>query len=248
MHERHRRVRGPRSAVAGDIAGDDPHQCAPVSRGQQGDVIGFESLVGRLDHLVPRGQVHPQLNAMEQPPGHDERLGWRLNVENALAGRHPLRGAVPDDTTATVRVLVLKGAVDHVGDRLESPVGVPRRALRLPRRVLDLPHLVHVDERIEVRQIDAGESAAHGEALPLQATRRTRHGAHRTLHDLRPVWRRNGGERGQVSDGHSGHRNLRSLLANRRRGSRSPVCRIREAQWRWRSQSDGTRPAGPGVG
>ena len=66
------------------------------------------------------------------------------------AGRHPLGVAVGDQAAAAVGVLVLERAVDHVGDGLEAAVRVPRRALRLARRVLHLAHLVHVDERVEV--------------------------------------------------------------------------------------------------
>ena len=43
---------------------------------------------------------------------------------------------------------------------------VPGGALRLARRVLDLAHLVEVDERIEVGQGDAGEGAANRKPSP----------------------------------------------------------------------------------
>ena len=64
---------------------------------------------------------------------------------------------------------VLEDAVDHVGDGLEAAMRMPRRALRLARRVLHLAHLVEVDERVEVGQVDAGERAADREALALEA-------------------------------------------------------------------------------
>ena len=60
-------------------------------------------------------------------------------------------------------------AVDHVGDGLEAAVRVPRRALGLAGGVLDLAHLIHVDERVELIELDAGEGAADGEALALEA-------------------------------------------------------------------------------
>ena len=75
-------------------------------------------------------------------------------------------------------------AVDHVGDGLEAAVRVPRRALGLARRVLDLAHLVQVDERVEVGQVDAGEGAADREALALEAARRGGHRAHRAVHGV----------------------------------------------------------------
>jgi hypothetical protein len=67
---------------------------------------------------------------------------------------------------------VVEDAVDDVGDRLEPAVRVPRRALGLAGRVVDLAHLVEVDERVELGHRHAGERAAHREALALEATGR----------------------------------------------------------------------------
>jgi hypothetical protein len=82
---------------------------------------------------------------------------------------HPLRVAVGDQATAAVGVLVAEDPVDHVGDGLEAAVGVPGGALGLAGGVVDLAHLVHVHERVEVAQVHAGEGAADGEALAFQA-------------------------------------------------------------------------------
>ena len=46
---------------------------------------------------------------------------------------------------------------------------MPRRALRLSRGILDLPHLVEVDERIEIRQVDASKGSPDGETLAFEA-------------------------------------------------------------------------------
>ena len=46
-------------------------------------------------------------------------------MENTRACGHVLGGTVFDDATTTVVVLVLKGAIDHVGERLKATVGVP---------------------------------------------------------------------------------------------------------------------------
>src|SRR5262245_27678290 len=73
-----------------------------------------------------------------KPAGLHQPLGRRLDVQDPRAGRHPLGVAVGDRAAAAVGVLVLEDAVDHVGDRLEAAVRVPRRALGLPRRVLHL--------------------------------------------------------------------------------------------------------------
>src|SRR5882757_3082350 len=67
---------------------------------------------------------------------------------------------------------MLEGAVDDVCDRLEAAVRVPGGALGLARRVLDLAHLIHVDERVQLGHRDAGKRAANREALTLVAGRR----------------------------------------------------------------------------
>ena len=156
-----------RALVAGHVAGDQSQQRTTVSRGQQRDRVALQALVAGGDHLVLARKVHPQLDAVEEPAADDQLLGRRLDVEDAAAGRHPLGGAVADDTAAAVGVLVLEGAVDHVGDGLEAPVGVPVGAPRLARRVVDLAHLVHVDEGVEVGHVHAGEGPADREALAL---------------------------------------------------------------------------------
>ena len=88
---------------------------------------------------------------------------WRIPARG-----HPLRVAVGDDAAAAVRVGVLERPVEHVGHGLEPTMRMPRRALRLTRRVLHLAHLVEVDERVEVGQVDARERATDREALALE--------------------------------------------------------------------------------
>jgi hypothetical protein len=77
--------------------------------------------------------------------------------------------AVGDDATAAVGVLVEEHAVDHVGDRLEATVRVPVGAARFVRPVVDLTHLVHVDERVEIGEGHTGKGAPHGETLTLES-------------------------------------------------------------------------------
>ena len=109
---------------------------------------------------------------MEQAAAHHEFLRRGLNVQDAASRGHPLGVAVGDQATAAIGVLVAERAVDEVCDGLEATVRVPRGALRLARRVLDLAHLVHVDERVEVLQAHPRERAADREALALEARRR----------------------------------------------------------------------------
>src|SRR6185295_10879809 len=64
-----------------------------------------------------------------------------------------------------------EAAVDHVGDGLESAVRMPVGAPRFTRLVLDLAHLVHVHERVEVGGAHSGERAHDGKALALVSVR-----------------------------------------------------------------------------
>ena len=154
-----------------DRAGDDPDQRPRVGRGEQRDLAGADVLVGGSFSLSSRGRFTQSWMPWKRPPFWTSHSGRGLDVEDAAPGGHPLGVAVGDRAAAAVGVLVVEDAVDDVGDGLEAAVRVPRRALGLARRVLHLAHLVHHDERVELRQVDAGERAAHREALPLVALR-----------------------------------------------------------------------------
>src|SRR6266571_4899176 len=105
-------------------------------------------------------------------------------MEDARAGRHPLRRTIRDEAASAGRILVLKGAVDHVGHRLEAAMRMPGGAFRLARAVLDLAHLVHMNERVEVALIEPIECAPHRKALTLDASRSGGNGEEGAL--LRP--------------------------------------------------------------
>ena len=94
-----------------------------------------------------------------------------LDVQDARAGRHPLRRAVGDQAATAVGILVRELAVDHVGDRFEAAVRVPIGAPGLARLVLHLTHLVHVHERVQGGGADPGERPDDREPLALVAAR-----------------------------------------------------------------------------
>ena len=104
----------------------------------------------------------------KRPPLDDELLRRLLDVLDAGAGGHPLRGAVGDQAAAAGGVLVLEGAIDDVGHGLEAAVRVPGRALRLAGRVLDGADVVEQQERVGERELDARERAADEEAFALE--------------------------------------------------------------------------------
>ena len=164
----HRRVRRTRSGGAGDLAGDDADQRTAIGRRDQRDLIGAQILIAGVGPLALPRQVHPELEAVEEAAADDQVLGRLLDVEDACAGRHPLRVAVGDASATAVRVGVLEDAVDHVGDGLEAAVRMPGRALGLTGGVLHLTHLVEMDEGVQVAQVHAGERASDGEPLALE--------------------------------------------------------------------------------
>jgi hypothetical protein len=98
----------------------------------------------------------------------DQALRWPLDMLDTAAGRHPLGGAVRDETAAAGSVLVLEGAIDDVGHGLEAAVGVPGRALGLAGRVLNGAQVVQQKERVGEGEGGGGEGPAHGEALALE--------------------------------------------------------------------------------
>src|SRR5260370_933215 len=110
--------------------------------------------------------------APRAPPRPDAQRPRRRPVGREAAARgNPLGVAVGDQAAAAVGVLVPERPVDDVGDGLEPAVRVPRGALGLAGAVVDLAHLVHVDERVEPGQVHAGERAPDREPLALEGRR-----------------------------------------------------------------------------
>ena len=111
---------------------------------------------------------------------------------------------------AAVGVLVAEHAVEEVGHGLEAAVGVPRGALGGAGLPVDRAHLVHVDERVEGGQVDAGEGAAHGEALALEAGRGGGEGADGPVDGGGGIGLGHPRQHQDVVDGDRGHGVLRS--------------------------------------
>ena len=179
---------------------------APPSCGRdESDLAGSDVLVARRRPLLCLRQVDPQLDAVEEATRDHQGLGRRLDVQDAGARRHPLRIAVRDHSPAAVRVAVLEGAVHDVGDGLEAAMRMPGRAFRLAGRVLDLPHLVHVDERVELAEIHAVERATHREAVALEPPGCARDADDSALARGRRVGTEETREDGDVVDGDRRH-------------------------------------------
>ena len=82
---------------------------------------------------------------------------------------------------------------------------VPGCALWLAGRVLHLAHLVQVDERVQLGEIDPRERAPDRETLALEAARGARDAAHRPLAGHDRVRFRDSRQDGDVVDGDGRH-------------------------------------------
>jgi hypothetical protein len=103
---------------------------------------------------------------VEATAARNHLLRRRLDVQDALPSGHPLGVTVGDHPSATQRLAVGDDTVDHVRDRLEAAVRVPRRPLRLPGPVVDLAHLVEVDERVGVTRSTPAKARRTGSPSP----------------------------------------------------------------------------------
>src|SRR5207249_7434282 len=99
-----------------------------------------------------------------------------------------------------------------VGDGLEPAVRVPGRALRFARRILHFAHLVHMDERVEVGEVDAGERTPDWKPLTLEAAGCGGDRTNRSLGRIADL--RDARQRGDVFDGDGWHGRL-PLLRSR---------------------------------
>jgi len=92
----------------------------------------------------------------------------RVSLGHLLGGRSPgrpsstgcLRG---HDTLVPHAVAVFDGAGQHVGDRLDAAVGVPREAGQVIRRNV-IAEVIEEEERVEIGGVAEAERAAQMDA------------------------------------------------------------------------------------
>ncbi len=121
-------------------------------------------LVAGRRHLERRREVGPELEPVHPPVG--VALGHLL-VEDAAARRHPLDVTGPDDPLVPQAVLVLHGSGEHVGDRLDAAVRVPRESGPVVVRPV-AAEVVEQEEGIELRGFAEPERAAQVHARALE--------------------------------------------------------------------------------
>jgi hypothetical protein len=106
-------------------------------------------LVARLGHLQRRRQVGPELEAVHAAL----RVALRhLLVHDAAAGGHPLHVAGAERAAVAEAVAVLDRAGEHVGDRLDA-------AMRMPREPGEVVVRIVVAEVVEQQERDRTRSS-----------------------------------------------------------------------------------------
>src|SRR5205807_2713116 len=133
------------------IACDDPHPHAS-DRLDLRDLAGLDFLVPRIHHLVRLREVHTKLEAAHSMPV-DLR---HLLVDDPAPGRHPLDVTGADDPLIPEAVLVFHSAVQHVRDRFDPAVRMPREARHIFGRVLR-SEVVEEKKRVKARYFRGAE-------------------------------------------------------------------------------------------
>ena len=86
-----------------------------------GDRGGGHFLIARLRHLEVRGQVDPQLEAIDVSA---RAAAGHFLVQDAATGTHPLHIAGTDQAGVAEAVAMTGGAFEHVGDGFDAAVRV----------------------------------------------------------------------------------------------------------------------------
>src|SRR5262249_21762339 len=135
------------------VARDDAELRALVGPGLD-KAVGAEIAVFRPAHLVPRGQVEPELQ-----PRDTFRTNLRhLFVEDSTPRAHPLDVAGTDDAAMAERVAVLDLAAPDHRDRLDPAVRVIRESGLVVGRLLRF-EVIEQQERVEVVQPASADAA-----------------------------------------------------------------------------------------
>src|SRR2546423_6878190 len=144
-----------RSALAPELAADDANLRAVVV-GDVGDVLRRDVLITRNGHLQPGWQIGPELKAVHAAV---RIASGHFLVEDAAAGGHPLDVAGAHAAAIAETVAVVDGAGEHVGDRLDAAMRMPRKPGEIVVGVF-AAEIVEQQERIEIARVAEAEGAA----------------------------------------------------------------------------------------
>src|SRR5207244_4861595 len=124
------------------------------------DFLGVNVLIARIGHLEAARQIRPQLEAVH--PAVLVALRHLL-VQNAAAGGHPLHVARTHAAAIAKAVAVLDATAQHIGDRLDTTMRMPRKAGEVVLGVL-VTEIIQQQEGIEVAGFSEPERAAQLDA------------------------------------------------------------------------------------
>ena len=77
--------------------------------------VAREILIAGRSHLVGRGQIDPELEAVN-----NDAFGWDFVMDQPAPGRHPLDVAGSDHPAMALIVVVIEAALEDVSDGLDS--------------------------------------------------------------------------------------------------------------------------------
>ncbi len=121
-----------------------------------GDIDRLHVLVTRRRHLKRCGKVRPQLEPVHSAVGIPL---WHLLVHDPAPCRHPLDISGGDGAHVAYAVAVLDRSRQDIRDRLDPPVGVPRKAREVILRPV-IAEIVEEKERVELGCVAEAERAS----------------------------------------------------------------------------------------
>ena len=132
----------------------------PVVVHHFGDVLALHVLIPRRGHLQRRGQIRPELEAVHAAG----LIALRhLLMKDAAAGGHPLNVAGAEAAAVAETVAVFDRAGEHVGDRLDAAMRMPREPGEIVVGTI-VAKVVEQQKRVVVGGVAESERAAELDA------------------------------------------------------------------------------------
>jgi len=134
------------------VAGDDPRLAGAARQVDRRHIGGEDALIAGGRHLVPGGQVDPELHHPEQPARLG--IGWRMIflMDDPARGGHPLDVARADHAAIAGGIAMLDFAIIDDGYRLEAAMRVLANPAPIGRRrELMRARIIEQQERADMR-------------------------------------------------------------------------------------------------
>ena len=138
------------------VTGDHSHARAGGSH-DLGDRPALNITVPGRGHLAFSRQVEPKLEAFHPPL----LLLGHFGMDDAATGNHPLDATVFQQAFVTSAIAMAHATIDHVGDRLETAMGVIGKASDVVVRIVaakDVEHQEGIESALKVLGQDAHDA------------------------------------------------------------------------------------------